>query len=485
MNNLQTKKQINCLVILLLGLFTYAQVGIGTTIPDASAILDISSTESGLLTPRMTTTQRNAIVSPAEGLLVYDTTLSGFYFYKSTGWLEVDASLRENYKLIKSVADLSEELTAGGGSKYLLTSDVVYEINGTISLAYPIDINDAYITGIDSSDDILVKVGGTMFEGSKGGVIKNITVTAPGGTIFNLNGTSAENLVFKDANVVNSNDIGTIANFNLIYFSVLQYVNNTSGITFNSITDLLLSNIGWQDSNSGSYETYTGTFKFIQKQGGFMSVSGANVGIDVSSNPTVSTAVLTGVSFNGTATQYVNPYTTNTFPNYNFTNSWTVNCPGIPVEADEVSTGNIYYDGTITSGFIQDFTNGSPINLRGNSNANSTTLVNSLRTSSPQDNRITYLGKKTRTFQVNAALSVRGNSGVGDFYAFFIKKNGTTLLTETNTLMRVNDTSDISSNCINGTVELAPNDYIEIWGQRLTGTGTTSITVFSLNLILN
>lgn len=51
--------------------------------------------------------------------------------------------------------------------------------------------------------------------------------------------------------------------------------------------------------------------------------------------------------------------------------------------------------------------------------------------------------------------------------------------------MRVNDALDISSNSISGTVQLAPNDYIEIWGQRLTGSGTTSITVFSLNLNIN
>ena len=131
---------------------------------------------------------------------------------------------------------------------------------------------------------------------------------------------------------------------------------------------------------------------------------------------------------------------------------------------------------------MQSITNNSPLNLRGNSNSNTTTLVNELRTMSAQDNRITYTGEKTRTFQVNAALSIRGNSGVGDYYAFFIRKNGTTTLTETNTLMRVNNTSDISSNAISGTVELAPNDYIEIWGQRLTGSGSTSITVFSLNL---
>jgi hypothetical protein len=48
--------------------------------------------------------------------------------------------------------------------------------------------------------------------------------------------------------------------------------------------------------------------------------------------------------------------------------------------------------------------------------------------------------------------------------------------------MRVNNTSDISSNSITGTVEMAPGDFIEIWGQRLVGSGTSTITVFSLNL---
>ena len=39
--------------------------------PDASALLDISSTEKGILIPRMTQTQRSAIAAPANGLLIY------------------------------------------------------------------------------------------------------------------------------------------------------------------------------------------------------------------------------------------------------------------------------------------------------------------------------------------------------------------------------------------------------------------------------
>src|SRR5437868_14067022 len=52
---------------------TFGRVGIGTTTPAVSALLTLSSTSMGFLTPRMTTTQRTAIVSPAQGLLAFQT----------------------------------------------------------------------------------------------------------------------------------------------------------------------------------------------------------------------------------------------------------------------------------------------------------------------------------------------------------------------------------------------------------------------------
>ena len=62
-------------------------VGIGTTKPDQSAVLDISSSNKGLLTPRMSLQQRNGIQNPATGLIVYQTDLlSGFYFYDGKEW---------------------------------------------------------------------------------------------------------------------------------------------------------------------------------------------------------------------------------------------------------------------------------------------------------------------------------------------------------------------------------------------------------------
>tara|TARA_R110000764_G_scaffold158262_1_gene246073 strand:- start:20 stop:793 length:774 start_codon:yes stop_codon:yes gene_type:complete len=61
------------LAAVLLTATTYAQIGINNETPDASAALDITSTTGGLLPPRMTTTQRDAI-SAAKGLVLFNTT---------------------------------------------------------------------------------------------------------------------------------------------------------------------------------------------------------------------------------------------------------------------------------------------------------------------------------------------------------------------------------------------------------------------------
>lgn len=52
-----------------------AQIGINTESPDQSTVLDIKATDKGILIPSMDETQKNAIVNPAEGLMVYDTDL--------------------------------------------------------------------------------------------------------------------------------------------------------------------------------------------------------------------------------------------------------------------------------------------------------------------------------------------------------------------------------------------------------------------------
>jgi hypothetical protein len=91
------KQKILSIVLLALSitpLFAQkANVGIGTTNPDNSAILDIQSTEKGFLTPRMSFENRNSILSPATGLMIYQTDMeSGFYFFNGDKWAPLSDS---------------------------------------------------------------------------------------------------------------------------------------------------------------------------------------------------------------------------------------------------------------------------------------------------------------------------------------------------------------------------------------------------------
>ena len=72
-----------------LTLYEGGAVGIGTLIPNSSALLDLSSTSKGLLLPRMTTAQRNNIVSPVQGLLVFDNNTQSFWYRNATAWKEL------------------------------------------------------------------------------------------------------------------------------------------------------------------------------------------------------------------------------------------------------------------------------------------------------------------------------------------------------------------------------------------------------------
>jgi len=67
-------------------------VGINNTSPAASALLDLTSTTQGLLPPRLTTTQRDAIASPANGLFIYNSTTGQFNGFQAGVWGAIGGS---------------------------------------------------------------------------------------------------------------------------------------------------------------------------------------------------------------------------------------------------------------------------------------------------------------------------------------------------------------------------------------------------------
>ena len=104
-----------------------AQIGIGTNTPNASSMLEITSTTSGLLIPRMSTTERIAIVSSVQGLLVYDTDLNTFWYYYSAAWHQLMSYITNNLT--------TNSVEIGDGTNYLkINPDGTLELIGTATV---------------------------------------------------------------------------------------------------------------------------------------------------------------------------------------------------------------------------------------------------------------------------------------------------------------------------------------------------------------
>ena len=115
---------------IITGLTVSAQVGIGVNFAnvDPSAELDVSSTTKGFLVPRMTSSQRLNIVSPASGLLLYQTNAPiGFYYYSEGNWKLLE---EQNISLKLNVLDTAVML-----SSYARVQRVLDSLNSKLSKA--------------------------------------------------------------------------------------------------------------------------------------------------------------------------------------------------------------------------------------------------------------------------------------------------------------------------------------------------------------
>ncbi|MES2747893.1 MAG: hypothetical protein V4648_05920 [Bacteroidota bacterium] len=474
-----------------------AQVGIGTTTPHDSSLLDVTSTTKGFLTPRMTTAQRVAIALPADGLLVYDTSLKSFYYYNTTTatWLAISSEVngRLKFKRIKSTdvlaTVLADEKAVGSNAKYVLDTSTLYEINGTINVDLPIDLNNAYIAGLDANQDKLVRTSGNLFDGATGGGVRNLTIQVTGGgSVFNLIGAATQSLIFRDTVVTSCSNVGTINGFGLVFFAIIQYVGNTNGITYTNITRLLLSNTAWFGNNAGTFEKLTGTFSLVEKQGGFCEVNGTAIGFDVSGNPTISgDAVMETVVFAGTLSSglFIKGYTVGNYTGYNFNNKWNVRCAGIPTESDATATGNLYK----TSSTTTTTTTATTQNTGYKVNTTASSALNLLRFASATTARLTYKGTKSRAFQASASISfIESSGGTNANYVFYFVKiaaDGTTVtpLPETETFIDTNS-GFVQAFPITGTVVLLENESVEVYLKRV-NTGTKiAVQTYSYNLSL-
>ncbi|WP_131453995.1 hypothetical protein [Neotamlana sedimentorum] len=139
-------KNIIFTILLLLSNFcSFSQVGIGTTNPDDGAILQLESTTGAFVPPRVTTVQMNAIPTPLDGALVFNTTNNSLYTYKNSHWSSLENNTlvvnREfaNGNTALSTADNTYFDLPIGISDVIVNNTDVYNVtaNGTVTILKP------------------------------------------------------------------------------------------------------------------------------------------------------------------------------------------------------------------------------------------------------------------------------------------------------------------------------------------------------------
>jgi hypothetical protein len=245
--SLNIKKKLLLIVIVLFQSFVFAQIGIGTTTPDSSSILDVESTNQGVLVPRLTTVQRNGILTPANGLLIFNTTINRFEYNSGTPALPVWSALAINPVVSTDAGNLISSGTDTGAymasttymGKFIITGTGSQTISGLpfqpsqikfVAYANVETYNLNSDNGVSNNNNTFQNVFGSM-----------------NGYATNYGGTIAQQVIFNGGSGASINDISRYAsssqaigirysnqngdNLGLTAASVTSF--NTNGFTIN------------------------------------------------------------------------------------------------------------------------------------------------------------------------------------------------------------------------------------------------------------
>jgi len=257
---------------------------------DASAILDIKSTNKGILVPRLTESQRIAIVNPAIGLLIYQNNGDvGFYYYNGSNWISLSKSsggitgiaggdLSGNYPdpyirndavttskiedgTIQSVdinnqAITSDKITSGAVNALHLESTLAARITANdAKISYP-TTDATKLAGIQSGAEVNVQAdwnatSGDAFIFNKPSKSHYIGESYGGGIIFWLNESGDHGLIAAPADLSPG-----MQWYNGSYMDILAYASSVGGGDLN--TSLIIEKQGFGDYGAKLCYDYEG-----------------------------------------------------------------------------------------------------------------------------------------------------------------------------------------------------------------------------------
>lgn len=244
----------------------YGQVGVGTTQPDTSSVLDVYSTSKGVLLPRMNTTKINAISLPAEGLLVFNTDSQHYQINQGSesnpNWLVLKQTDYQNVPAVFTACDLSY-FSGVYSSNTTFTSSNTFTVkitnNGFVDVDIPVSTSDVQISGMS----------GISISAVSGGPTVTIQAQQTQEIVYTLSGTPSNGALnctwqymglrcFKSINI-STNILPSISSLQEV--KVWSAIHTSPSVDHQGIIDnssnKITVNIPYNSGGSGNYEAYT------------------------------------------------------------------------------------------------------------------------------------------------------------------------------------------------------------------------------------
>ena len=456
---------------MLLSLLLLASVGMAQNIsinasgalPDESAMLDIASLNSGILIPRLTTTQRDAIPIPANGLQIFNTTTKTLNVYTNSRWETIAYSRTSNIVYVSSLTDLPTPV----GNGITLDATKMYIFSGVVNISPNfLNLNGASLRGTDPArDGVMSSVGGAVLRSTNVSVFIKELIIVPFSSatkafdFADASGTKFCN-IFSGVSVVEAGifslGVGQVSGFKAITIDK-NYWNCTDGIkvTGNVGKFCAVLNFITNITAGAGIEFLAGsTIEDIDLANNYFVYTG-QTGIKVNAGSTVDIGRLTSNMFRGVGTLLVgvDPYSvgwqmiSNTgIPNtrafsflYMTDNSTATNLP----------LANIYYK------------------IAGN------TITVNAKKFSATNNRITYIGRTPIVGKVFVVIGGKAPVNDSDF-AIVIAKNGVIIPDPTASMASASNNQSFQISFITE-LDLATNDFVEVFIRSKNGNASSLV----------
>lgn len=224
-------------------------LAVGTATPDASAALDITSTEKGFLPPRLTTAQVTAVAAPADGLIVYDSDTDTLKLRADGAWVNLATGSTTPAPDSLDFTEFKDAMTLDASTDIAVTGTNVFSVTNT-------GTGNSFVVNDDAGDTtpLVIDASGRVGIG-----------TPTPSTTLHISGVNQS----LRMDVGNTGDNGTYVSFN----------------NYNGATYYPAANIGWGASASGYpfvLESLTRPIEFRPATGYNAFFSRGNVGIGTS-----------------------------------------------------------------------------------------------------------------------------------------------------------------------------------------------------------